>query len=551
MDSTRFILLTSWLVVLLLLYQAWQQDYAISQTSADTPLVEPMDQSSGDVPGIPAADTASASEVPLPLDNSNSDSRLIEIHTDVFRLLVDTRGAGVVRAELKQFPVSLDQADAALVLMDRTRELYYISQGGLLSNLEAPTHETLYQSGADTYALADNADTLEVPFTWRSGNGLTVTKTYVLQRGRYLLDIRYEIANDTGAPWTGWMYEQIKRNNPGRSSMFGTYTYTGAVVSSPENRYEKISFNDIEDQEQGLDISDGWVAMIQHYFLTALIPGDKTETYHFYTRSLSDGNFAIGMRTPPLTVAPAAVSTTSEQLYIGPKAQEDLKQITDGLDLTVDYGFLWFLAKPLFWCLDKFHELTGNWGWSIILLTVMLKLVFYPLSAAGYRSMANMRKIQPRLMALRDRYKDDKARMNQALMQMYKEEKINPMGGCFPILVQIPVFLALYWVLLESVEMRQSGFIFWIQDLSSPDPYFILPLVMGITMFIQQKLNPAPLDPVQAKVMSVLPVVFTVFFAFFQSGLVLYWVVNNILSIAQQWMIVRNLEKAGVKTSGS
>jgi len=302
-------------------------------------------------------------------------------------------------------------------------------------------------------------------------------------------------------------------------------------------------------------IINGWAAMMQHYFLTAVIPDVATEEQHYYSlfidkeRSGNDADrFVIGSATPRIQISPGESKSLQHKFYIGPKIQSDLEKIAPGLELTVDYGMLWFIAKPLFWCLQKFHALTGNWGLAIILVTLMLKILFYNLSAAGYRSMARMRKVQPRLLAIRDRYKDDRARLNKAMMDIYKEEKINPLGGCFPILIQIPVFIALYWVLLESIELRQAEFGLWIHDLSNQDPYFVLPVIMGLTMLVQQKLNPAPLDPVQEKVMMMLPFVFTVFFAFFPSGLVLYWVVNNILSIAQQWLITRNIERAGLKS---
>jgi YidC/Oxa1 family membrane protein insertase len=327
------------------------------------------------------------------------------------------------------------------------------------------------------------------------------------------------------------------------------YTYTGAVVSSPEQRYEKLSFDDMEDEKLNLDITNGWVAMLQHYFVSALIPASRDEQNHYYTLATDNNRYVIGAITPATTIPANTAGVIEQKLYMGPKIQSTLEEIAPGLELTVDYGVLWFLAKPLFWCLDKFHGMTGNWGWAIVLVTLMLKLIFFQLSAKGYKSMANMRRVQPRLMAIKDRYKDDRTRLNQAMMDIYKKEKINPLGGCFPILIQIPVFIALYWTLLESVELRQSGFIFWLTDLSAPDRFYVLPLLMGATMLIQQKLNPAPMDPVQQKVMSILPIVFTVFFAFFPSGLVLYWVVNNTLSIAQQWVITRSIDRAATSRS--
>jgi YidC/Oxa1 family membrane protein insertase len=315
------------------------------------------------------------------------------------------------------------------------------------------------------------------------------------------------------------------------------------VLSAPDNRYEKIQFEDIGDPPVERSTAQGWAAMLQHYFVTALVPADPGETYTYRIRRAGEGAataFVVAI-APAGDVAPGGTAVFTTGVYVGPKLQHVLEQIAEGLELTVDYGRLWFIAKPLYWCLEWLHGRVGNWGWAIILVTVLLKLAFFHLSAAGYRSMANMRRVQPRIMALRDRYKDDRARLNQAMMQIYKEEKINPFGGCLPILIQIPVFIALYWVLLESVELRQAAWVLWIRDLSTPDPYFVLPLIMGVTMFVQQKLNPAAMDPVQERVLQILPFVFTIFFAFFPSGLVLYWVVNNILSIAQQWVITKHI----------
>ena len=298
------------------------------------------------------------------------------------------------------------------------------------------------------------------------------------------------------------------------------------------------------EQDIERDVSDGWVAMLQHYFLGALIP-ERGSVEHFYTKTLSNARYVIGMIAPQRTIAAGESGVFGTRLYVGPKLQEEMKQVAPGLELTVDYGLLTVLAQPLFWLLKTIHKFIGNWGWSIVLVTLLIKLAFYKLSETSYKSMANMRKLAPRLQSLKERFGDDRQKLNQAMMEMYKKEKINPLGGCLPIAVQIPVFIALYWMLLESVELRQAPFMLWIQDMSSPDPFYILPLLMGVTMLIQQKLNPAPLDPIQAKVMMALPVVFTVFFAFFPSGLVLYWVVNNTLSIAQQWVITRRIERGG------
>ena len=322
----------------------------------------------------------------------------------------------------------------------------------------------------------------------------------------------------------------------------GTSAYTGGAISSPEKRYEKITFDAMTEQPLSRDVQGGWVAMIQHYFVSAWVPGQQ-ESNHLYTKALPDERFIIGLVEPTVQVPPGATGTLDAELYMGPKDQTRLEQIATGLDLTVDYGWLWFIAQPLFWLLKWFHHLVGNWGVAIILVTLLIKLAFYKLSATSYRSMANMRRMAPKMQDLKQRYAGDREKLNHAMMELYKKEKINPLGGCLPIVVQIPVFIALYWMLLESVELRQAPFFLWIHDLSVMDPYYVLPLLMGVSMFIQQRLNPAPPDPIQAKVMMALPFVFTVFFAFFPAGLVLYWFVNNLISIAQQWFITRRIEQ--------
>jgi YidC/Oxa1 family membrane protein insertase len=321
------------------------------------------------------------------------------------------------------------------------------------------------------------------------------------------------------------------------------YTYTGGAIYSEEKKYEKIKFDDIAEADLNRDIKGGWLAMLQHYFVSAWVPPAE-QVHHYYSKALKTGRFVLGAYSPNKTVSAGEQVNFESRFYAGPKLQHQLEAISKGLELTADYGWLTIIAKPIFWVLEKIHGIVQNWGWSIILLTVLIKLAFYKLSETSYKSMANMKKVAPRLQTLKERYGDDKQRLNQAMMEMYKKEKINPLGGCLPMLVQIPVFISLYWVLLEAVELRQAPWIFWIQDLSIKDPYFVLPLLMGITMFIQQKLNPAPPDPMQAKIMMSLPIVFTVFFAFFPSGLVLYWFVNNLLSILQQWYITKKIEEA-------
>ncbi len=566
MDTKRFILLIALGLVSTMIWQTWQQDYAPApeQTATDDS-ARPGDtgkaarsggndtEADAGVPGMPSADTESPAASRDTASPAASRGEIIRVNTDVFEAEINTRGGTLSKVRLPQYPVSVDQPDNPYTLITDDGPLHYVAQGGVLSERPAPTHKAEYRAEQSEYTLAAGEDELQVRLSWRDDSGVAIDKVFVFRRDSYVVDVHYEVNNQSADPWRGWAYSQLARNSLDDGGMRLIYTYTGAALSSPESRYDKIDFGDMRDQKLEREITNGWAAMLQHYFVTAVIPADPDAPYRYYTSVLNrdagnsrDKLYVIGATSPAADVAAgASASLPGHRLYVGPKEQHRLETLAPSLELTVDYGILWFLSKPLFWGLEKFHALTGNWGVAIILLTLLIKIVFYKLSAAGYKSMARMRKVQPRLMALRERYKDDKQRLNQAMMEMYKTEKINPLGGCLPILVQIPVFIALYWVLLESVELRQAPFMLWIQDLSIPDPFYVLPLIMGVTMFVQQKLNPAPIDPVQEKVMMTLPVVFTVFFAFFPAGLVLYWVVNNILSIGQQWLITRNLEKSG------
>jgi YidC/Oxa1 family membrane protein insertase len=546
MDNLRFILIVSLVLVGSLLWQAWQEDYA--------PPASPGAVAPTQAPAVPAAPAMPRGSETIPEPGPVTVAELgavagremrIMVNTDVLRVELDSAGATLSRAELLRYPVRLDAPDEPLLFLDDAPERFYVVQGGLLagSGTSAPTHESVFDVDRQSYAMSPGQEVLVVPFKWNSG-GIEVTKEYVFARGSYEIGVRYRVTNSSGAPWRGRSYMQIQRADPGRTGRRLVYTYTGAVLSSPEKPYEKIDFDDMRENKLERDVSNGWIAMLQHYFVTALLPARADLPYRYYSARLADGRYAVGLISPVVEIAAQDQETLDERIYVGPKVQKLLTHAAPGLELTVDYGHLWFLAKPLFVCLVWLHGLTGNWGWAIILVTVLLKVLFYRLSAAGYRSMANMRRVQPRLKAIQERHKDDRARLNQAMMQIYKEEKINPFGGCLPILIQIPVFIALYWVLLESVEMRQVPWVLWIRDLSSPDPYWVLPLIMGATMFMQQKLNPAPMDPVQEKVMQIMPFAFTIFFGFFPSGLVLYWVANNILSIGQQWLIMRGMERA-------
>ncbi len=549
MDNIRLALVVALSFLGLMLWQAWEQDYGRVAAPPPMPAAD-TDAPAFELPATPppATPVAGAPDVELPdaamtpSPAAHEAATEITIVSDVLALTVSSEGGNLVRTALRQYPLDPDVPEVPVELLGVAPPRIYVAEGGLAGDRALPNHHSPYRFRATHYALADGADRLVVPLTWQGEDGVTVEKRYVLERGSYEITIEYVIDNGSEEALRVHDYAQLKRNE--ESSRQGmVYTYTGAVLSTPEQRFEKYDLDDLEEQPLDVAASDAWVGIMQHYFVSALIP-PAGRAYQFYSKVLDNAVYLVGFLGPAAEVAPGAQARLAATLFIGPKRHDLIESVTPGLELTVDYGILWFIAKPLFVVLRMIHDLIGNWGWAIVILTILLKLVFYPLSAAGYRSMANMRRVQPRMLAMRDRYKDDRAQLNQAMMQLYKEEKINPLGGCLPILIQIPVFIALYWVLLESVEMRQAPFILWINDLSTRDPLFVLPLLMGISMWGQQKLNPAPLDPTQAKVMQILPFVFTVFFAFFPAGLVLYWLVNNILSIAQQWQITRQIEQA-------
>jgi len=542
MDNQRLILFVALSFVLLFIWQQWRIDYG---PRPPAPVAEQVGREGG---GVPNASSA-AGDLPTPpvatampaVEPSSTKSKRIRVITDLFDLEIDTRGGTIPRLDLRRYSASKDDPTPFRIFDDH--ELYHIAQSGLLG-ATAPDHHALYGVTDDEFRLAEGSDELVVPLTWIGDNGVTVTKRFVFRRGAYDIDVQHVVENAGGAPWSARQYRQLQRSEPEQASMF-LYTYTGGAVYSPAEKYEKIEFSDMREANLSREITGGWAAMIQHYFVAAWVP-EPEESDHYYTKTLSGGRYALGMVSAEVSVPAGGQATFTSKLFAGPKLQSVMAALAPGLELTVDYGILTVISQPLFWLMSWLFSILGNWGWVIVTVTLMIKLVFYKLSEASYKSMANMRKLQPRLQKLKELYGDDRGKMNEKMMEIYKTEKINPLGGCLPILVQIPVFIALYWVLLESVEMRQAPWILWIRDLSTMDPYYVLPVIMGVTMVLQQKLNPAPLDPIQAKVMMALPLVFTVFFAFFPSGLVLYWVVNSGLSIAQQWVITRRIE-AGAK----
>jgi len=548
MDNLKTYLIFGLLIVSLLLWQAWQTDYVqpqqVAQTNndlvADLPGSESMKPQSENQQDLPDLPTTPDSLPTMGQVSAVSGSNKVHVKTDVIDLYISTQGADIHNLALLNYPIESSAPDVPVQLLSDTALQFFVVQSGLRSNVAAPTHYDQYIADKMQYELSDGQDSIVVPLHWQSANGLKVTKTYRFHRNSYLVEVDYLIENNSGEQFTAYPYSQFNRVRPPKDSGF-IYTYTGAVFSSEGNEYDKIKFDDLDDTAFSRKAVNGWTAMIQHYFVAALIPEQNDQENGFYGKSLNENNYTAGAKMSDINVASGDVATAKYSMYLGPKEHKRLENVVKNLDLTVDYGILTIISQPLFTIMEWIHKLTNNWGWSIVFLTVLIKLVFYKLSAKSYQSMAAMRKLTPKLATLKERYGDDKPAFNKAMMDLYRTEKINPLGGCLPILVQMPVFLAFYWVLVESIELRQAPFIFWLQDLTALDPYFVLPVLFGLSMFFQQKLNPAPQDPAQAMVMKAFPIIFTVFFAFFPSGLVLYWVVNNALSIAQQWNITRKL----------
>ena len=541
MDTQRLILFFVFSFSLLLLWDAWQKEHRtpvpISPQSAEQGAVQATVPS----PSVPAQAMPAAQQKPgdaIPANAAAPARReTLRVRTDNLIADIDLQGGDIVRVEfLKQ----KDTLDDKLNFVLLTPEHHYAAQSGLIGP-GLPTHKTVYAANAREYALTDGQDMLQVRLEAPGPDGVKTVKTLTFHRGSYVIDISHEIVNGSAAPLAAHAYFQFLRDGTapaGDPKMVNTYT--GAAIYTEQEKFHKLAFSDLDKDKASFPktADNGWIAMLQHYFVAAWLPKEGTQR-EFYAKPLPDKLYSVGVILPVAAIAPNASGSVSVSLYAGPQEQDALKEIAPGLNLTVDYGWLTVVAAPLFWLLQFLHRWVGNWGVAIILLTVLIKAVFFPLSAASYKSMAKMKLVTPRMTKLREQYGNDRARLNQAMMELYKTEKINPLGGCLPIVVQIPVFISLYWVLLASVELRHAPFYFWIHDLSAQDPYYVLPLLMMGSMLIQTKLNPVPPDPVQAKVMMIMPFAFGVMFFFFPAGLVLYWLVNNILSIAQQWQITR------------
>jgi len=552
MSFQRTFLLILLVVIGYLLWTEWQKEnQPVASQSQPVVATNINGASESEVPTLNEESSAIATTQVVPTEISGElsaipSTRLITVKTDVLNVTIDTLGGQLVQVQLPAYPESLQQPNVPITLLQTNPGSLYIAQSGL-KGPQGPDSATGFAQFAtenSEYILADGKDDLSVVLTWKDAQGVLVKKIFNFKRGQYLIDTSFEIDNKSAAPWRGQLYAQIKRQHVEKSrSLLEFPTYSGGAVSSPEKRFQKITFDDMSEDNLDERITTGWLAMVDRYFVSAFIPNNQTE-YRYFSRAGGDKNYWLGLVGPWIEVAPGNTVKENLQFYVGPEITDKLKQIAPGLELTVDYGWFWPISQGLFWLMKHIHHFVGNWGVVIIIITVLIKAVFYPLSAASYRSMANMRKLQPKMAALKERHGDDKQKFSQAMMEMYKKEKINPLGGCLPILVQIPVFIALYWVLIESVEFRQAPFFGWITDLSAQDPYYILPVIMGISMFAQQKLSPAPPDPMQAKILMTMPVVFTLLFLTFPAGLMVYWVVNNLISIAQQWYITRSIEKA-------
>jgi len=562
MDLAKFFLYSALAVVTYLLLLQWNEDYPpqiavaptanSSNTNQDTPTTANVTPDiATDVPvntPIPESPTSSADTTPPALDVTPSvqlsPGQLVTVTTDTQELLIDMNGGDIVQLALPQYLRQIDVPDDPFILLENSTNRSYVAQSGLIvSNGNNDSGRIQYQPTQPDYQLEPGQDNLTVELISSQQSGVQIIKRFALQRGSYVIDVSYEIRNSTSAPYQARYFGQIKRDaypDPSDAGGFSR-TFLGFATTSTDDAYIKTDFDDIDDGTSSFEMSGGWIAFSQHYFLSAWIP-DQTQTYTYETRKNNSNQYFGSFISAPFSLAPGESSSSSIRFYAGPTDQNQLAELAPNLDLTIDYGWLGFLAKPIYWLLTHIEPFVGNYGLAIIILTFLVKAAFYKLSETQYKSMAGMRRIMPKMQQLKESYSDDKVKLQKATMELYKKEKINPFGGCLPMLVQMPVFIALYWMLMRSVELRHAPFFLWIDDLSAMDPFFVLPLLMGASMFLQMSLSPTPGDPMQAKVMKFMPIMMTVFFLWFPAGLVLYWLVNSLLGIAQQWYITRKIE---------
>lgn len=560
MDIKRIVLILALASVAYMLVVQWNKDYGTVAKSKQTTASSLQDQSMPALPTESATKVKSPSANDLPTVHEEKNVELVEettantqsyirVKTDTLDMLINPRGGDVEYTALLKHKKSHDDSNESFVFLEKNSNRTYVAQSGLIGKNGIDNRSDgrpLYQSIQPSYLMADGQNTLDVRLTYAQ-NGVEFNKVFHFTRGSYLVELEYLVDNKSALSWEGNLFAQIKRDGskPSESNSIpmGATPFLGAAYWTSEKPYNKMKLEAFQKSPVNVQEKGGWVAFLQHYFVNAWVaPSDGLNT--FTTRVTDHGEYIIGFTTPSLVVEPGQQQSLKTALYSGPKDQDVLKQIAPGLDLTVDYGWLWFVGQPIFKFMQFIHGFVGNWGLAIIILTVSIKLLFFPLSAASYRSMANMRRVQPEMARLKELHGEDRQKLSQAMMDLYRKEKVNPLGGCLPILVQMPVFISLYWVIFESVELRHAELILWIKDLSVMDPYFVLPLIMGVTMYFQQSLNPTPPDPIQAKVMRMMPIMFTFMFMWFPAGLVLYWIVNNLLSIAQQYVITRSIEQA-------
>lgn len=539
MDSRRSLLVIALLFMSFVVYQQWQLDYHTPKPT----VTEQVKNAVSDVPSSANLNAVAAT------NETSTNGRIITLENDVFRLQINTAGGDVIRSELLKYDAELN-SNTPFVLLQNTPEHQYVAQSGLIGKdgIDTKAERALYQVEGDTFKLAEGQNELVVPFTYER-NGVTYRKIFVLKRGEYAVAVNYEINNQSDAAIEVEPYAQLKHRLVDSSDSIAMPTYTGGAYSSSETNYKKYSFSDMENADLSIQTKAGWVAVLQHYFVSAWIPNQDVDN-QLYTRTDKANNVgSIGYRSPAVVIQPHSTETLTSKLWTGPKLQNEMAKVADHLDLTVDYGWAWFIAKPLFWLLTFIQQLVHNWGVAIICITLIVKAILYPLTKAQYTSMAKMRMLQPKLQEMRERFGDDRQRMSEEMMKLYRDEKVNPLGGCFPLLLQMPIFIALYWTFMEAVELRHAPFFGWIQDLSAQDPYYILPILMGASMFLLQKMSPTPAaDPMQQKIMNFMPLMFMAFFLWFPAGLVLYWLVSNLITIIQQQLIYRSLEKKGLHT---
>lgn len=564
MEQQRTLLYLTLIFFGFMLWTTWQQQHAPQPTPApatETSTLAATDtnstQTTSDIPDAVQSEITDNESAPA-ISTTPTNGSVITVHTDTLIVEINTLGGRIEKVSLPTYPISLEEKEVPVVILDRKKQ--YAAKSGLGHKRVdgkrrpdlAPSHHALFSAGSKEYRLTSDQDKLIVPFTW-TNNGITVTKRFIFTRGKFDIAVEQEVSNQSSTSWDGFSYHELQHGPAEKQKgglLGGVRAYIGpAYYDYDEEKekysYEKFDFGDIADKNEVLNksIKGGWIAMLEHYFVSAWIPPqDKTNIfYKHYIPSQTTPLYNIGYKSPLINVAPGSNYTFKDKLYIGPKLQDDLGALAAGLDLTVDYGIFSIISKPIFWLLKLLHSILGNWGWAIIFVTITLKLIFFYPSAISYKSMAKMKKLGPRMKEMQSRYQNDPQAKQKAMMEFYRKEKINPLGGCLPMLIQIPVFMGLYWVLLESVELRQAPWLLWYQDLSIKDPIFVLPILMGISMWFQQKLNPPQADPMQQKIFAWLPVIFTVMFLFFPAGLVLYWLVNNLLSMGQQWFINKKI----------